>query len=301
MSGSVVSLASGRQRAKIASLVVSGSPRLNGVDEQHVRTLAGTDEPLPAITVHRSTMQVLDGVHRLHAALLRGETYIDVVFYDGSEADAFVLAVKSNVTHGLPLSAGDRVRAAERIVASHPGWSDRTIAAVSGLAAKTVAAIRQRVAPGEQESRTGRDGRVRPINSAEGRRRASRLISENPGMSLREVAEGAGIAPATARDVRERMRAGEDPVPPQQRRGPAVRQAPVPDLGSLRRDPSLRFSEAGRVILRLMDTHTITADGWQQLADSVPSHCADAVADLARLSAEALQGFAHQVKRRKSS
>ncbi|SER72232.1 hypothetical protein SAMN05216188_114156 [Lentzea xinjiangensis] len=300
MSGNVVPLAGGRQRVGIASLVLSGSPRRSGVDEEHVRTLASTDDPLPAITVHRSTMRVLDGAHRVHAALLRGETHIDVVFYDGNEADAFVLAVKSNVRHGLPLSAEDRIRAAERIIASHPDWSDRGIASVSGLAAKTVAAVRQRVSPEGRRSRTGRDGKVRPINSADGRRRASRLISENPGMSLREIAESAGIAPATARDVRERMRAGEDPVPPQQRRRAAVPPVTPPDLRSLRRDPSLRFSEAGRVILRLMDTHTITADGWQQLADSVPSHCADAVADLARLSAEALQGFAHQVRRRKS-
>lgn len=299
----------------ITALSPPDSPRLGGTDPEHVRALAETDERLPAITVHRSTMRVIDGMHRVRAALQRGESHIDAVFFEGSEADAFVLAVKSNVSHGLPLPADDRVRAAERIIESHSSWSDRTIASVSGLAAKTVASIRQRLSGdgAAPDKRVGRDGRVRPVNSAEGRRRAGKLIGEKPDASLREIADGAGIAVATARDVRQRVRAGEDPVPPQQRRT-EQRQLPAdepfPELyavriasnwQNLKRDPSLRYSQTGRTILRLMDPHTMSADNWQQLVDNVPSHCADAVADLARLCAEALQCFAQQVDERQQS
>ena len=70
-------------------------------------------------------MRVIDGTHRLRAALLRGVDVIDVLYFDGPDADAFVLAVELNHTHGLPLSRADRTAAAERIIGSHPDWSDR--------------------------------------------------------------------------------------------------------------------------------------------------------------------------------
>ena len=85
-----------------------------------------------------------------------------LVVIDGSEADAFVRAVQANIKHGLPLSLRDRKAAAARIVYSHPWWSNRAIASVTGLSPKTVAGIRRSTgesAPGDV--RVGRDGRAR--------------------------------------------------------------------------------------------------------------------------------------------
>lgn len=53
-------------------------------------------------------------------------------------------------------------------------------------------------------------------------------------------------------------------------------------MTKLRKDPSLRLTEAGRATLRLLDAHTIDDDGWDRLVASVPDHCAQAVVDLAR-------------------
>jgi len=88
-------------------------------------------------------MGIIDGVHRVQAAILRGQKEIDAEFVDGSSEDAFVLAVRVNVDHGLPLSLADRKAAAERILDTHPDWSDRAIAAAVGLSHKTVGAIRR--------------------------------------------------------------------------------------------------------------------------------------------------------------
>src|SRR5437763_15349138 len=52
------------------------SPRANGEDPDHVRTLAATVNPLPPIVVHRPSMRVIDGLHRVAAARLRGDTRI---------------------------------------------------------------------------------------------------------------------------------------------------------------------------------------------------------------------------------
>ncbi|GAA3804826.1 ParB N-terminal domain-containing protein [Streptomyces phyllanthi] len=197
------------------SLRPADSPRLNGEDKAHIMRLAEAETPLPPILVDRRSMQVIDGMHRLMAASLRGQETIDVMFFEGNEADIFLRAVQENVTHGLPLSRADRRAAAERIIASHPHLSDRAIGQTAGLAAKTVAAIRKlsgESAP-QPSVRVGRDGRVRPLDGRAGRRRAAELLAEQPDASLRDVARAAGISPATAFDVRKRLECGESPVP----------------------------------------------------------------------------------------
>ncbi|MET9551019.1 MULTISPECIES: ParB/RepB/Spo0J family partition protein [unclassified Streptomyces] len=293
---------------EIGSLSTTDSPRTSGVDPDHVEALAVVQTPLPPITVHRPTMRVIDGLHRLRAAELRGHRKIAVKYFDGAEDDAFVLAVESNITHGLPLSTADRKRAATRIIASHPQWSDRMIASVSGIAPGTVADLRRREPGGAAAdgSRIGHDGRVRPINGAEGRRLASELIAQNPGLSLRQVARVASISPETVRDVRNRMMRGEDPVARRGRQpggehrviAPRVARRPsaVPARDAaqdraaavkrLKADPALRFSEIGRTLLRLLNIHTISMEEWDQIIDKVPPHCRGVVAYLAGESAE---------------
>ncbi len=293
----------------ISSLLPADSPRLSGEDIQHARLLADSDAELPPILVHRQTLRVIDGMHRLRAAVLRGEEKITVRLFDGGEDAAFVLAVETNITHGLPLSLADREAAAARIVQSHPQWSDRAIAAVTGMSAKTVGVIRRGVTVDQPQlhSRIGRDGRVRPINGADGRRRAGELFALRPDASLREVARGAGISPGTARDVRERIRRGEDPIPPRQRanRTPAEPATPERELRrgmangragqlrdretilrNLRRDPSVRFTDTGRNLLRWLDARATAAEGWETVVHGVAPHCAYAIADLACAVAE---------------
>ncbi|WP_222598325.1 ParB/RepB/Spo0J family partition protein [Lentzea tibetensis] len=284
----------------ISELRPSDSPRLSGESCAHARTLAESDAELPPLLVHRPTMRVIDGMHRLQAATLRGERAVLVRFYDGAAADAFVLAVKANVAHGLPLSVADRRAAALRIIASHPQWSDRAIAEATGLTAKTIGSIR-RCATGEDaqlRTRIGRDGRARPLSSSDGRLRACALMREKPDASLRQIAGEAGISLGTVRDVRDRLARGEDPVPRQQRdRRPAEPvQMRTEDVMSLlvrlKRDPSLRFTETGRSLIRLLSLHALGEREREQLLDSVPAHCRRVVAELAHACAQTWQEIA---------
>ncbi|MGW6058579.1 hypothetical protein [Streptomyces sp. NPDC055189] len=201
------------------ALRVAFELRVEGEDEEYVRQLAESETPWPPIVVHRVSMTVVDGVHRLRAAVLRGEERIAVRFFEGDVGDARLLSVAANVVHGRALSVADRVAAAGRIFEVRPGWSDRAVGAVAGLSAKKVAQVRRgrggEVA--ELGGRMGRDGRVRPVSSARGRELACELIRENPAASLRQIARRAGISPATVADVRDRIRRGEDPLPPRQR------------------------------------------------------------------------------------
>ncbi|MFJ3284591.1 transcriptional regulator [Streptomyces sp. NPDC086669] len=297
------------ERIPIARLVVdfeNFSPRSEGEDADYVRTLAETEAEFPPILVHRSTMTVVDGAHRLRAAGLRGADHIAARFFDGDLASARLLAVATNVTHGRPLTTDDRVAAARRVLTAHPCWADRAVASLTGLSAKKVAQLRTAADTQAGASRIGRDGRWRPVDPARRRELAGELIRSNPDASLRQIAASAGLAPATVADVRARIRRGESPVPgrptddraapqpraavaPGQRRvPPASTGRPIADndvlrlFDALRRDPSLRFSDTGRSVLRILDASALIARERDRIAATVPPHCRESLAQLAQ-------------------
>lgn len=293
----------------IATLLPANSPRLAEVDE-HIQVLSETDGELPPILVHRTTLRVIDGMHRLRAAQRRGATTISVCYFDGDEREAFVMSVRLNSAHGLPLTLADRKSAALRIMNYHPEWSDRAIAALVGISDKTVGSIRRREGSSlpQLSTRIGRDNESYPLNTRAGRLRASELFVQNPNATTREVARLAEISATTAKDVRNRLLRGEDPVPPKQReqheaerplaRIPAPRRSPVIELSRLRTDPSLRMSQSGRTLLRWLEALGSDEDEWISIADSVPSHCAPAIAEMARRRADDWQSFATALDRR---
>ena len=252
-------------------------------------------------------------MHRLRAAQRRGATTIAVRFFDGDEREAFVMSVRLNSSHGLPLTLAERKIAALRIMEYHPEWSDRAIAALVSISDKTVGAIRRREGANlpQPTARIGRDNETYPLNSMQGRLRASELFQQNPNATTREVAKLAEISATTAKDVRNRLLRGEDPVPPKQRenRGCAAseaqvrsvapsRRTPTIALSRLRTDPSLRFSESGRTLLRWLEALGSDPSEWAMIADDVTSHCAPAVAEMARQRSEDWRNFAMALDRR---
>lgn len=310
-------------RVPIDSLVFDDSPRLDGENHDHVRVLAEAGDSLPPITVHRPTLRVIDGAHRIRAALLNGRTEIPARLLDCDEAAAFVLSVRANVTHGLPLSRADRATAAARIIRTHPQWSDRAIATVTGISDKTVSRIRTQSVTADTAQpgrRLGRDGRVRPLDSGQRRRRAAAIFLDRPDAGLREVARATGLSPATVRDVRRRIDRGEDPVPGRYRNSPEAadtsaalhrqrtptaiarvdREAVLVDrrklLDKLSEDPSLRLNEAGRRALRWLRQYSVDGDGIETLQRGLPGHWAPEVAGLARSCAAAWSELAEQLQ-----
>jgi hypothetical protein len=289
----------------LGELLPGDSPRIQGEDATHVRNLAKTSEPLPPVVVHRPTMRVIDGMHRVKAARARGDREIAVEYFDGTAADAFLRAVRDNVVHGLPLSRADREAAARRIIQSHAGLSDRAIATVVGLSAPTVGAIRQCSTDRsfQSNSRVGQDGRMRPLSAVDGRLRASRIMAERPEASLRAVARDAKVSLGTAQDVRKRMERGEDPVPARFAAPlvPQPRSAEAPTgqtaLHMLRRDPSLRLSETGRALLQWMGVCG-AEHRREEIVNAVPEHCVRIIVELARGCAESWTRLGRDLERR---
>lgn len=323
----------------VDALLDAESPRLAGVDQDHVRLLAGLETELPPIVVHRSTLRVIDGMHRLHAARLRGRESIAVRWFDGTRPEAFLLAVEANNRHGLPLTLSDRRESARRILRAWPDWSDRAVAAKVGLSGKTVGVLRRAAAengeggaPGElPAARVGCDGRARPLNATEGRLRAMDYLAVRPEASLREIARSAGISVETARDVRDRLSRGEGPLPGS---GAGARtgvrtgvRAPAPDgdgaaarpgraegraegrtagrtpvdlplvLDSLKRDPTLKYSDEGRAMIRWLEARMIR-EGESGVVLRAPDHQAPKIAAMARACAAHWDEIATELEHR---
>jgi len=144
---------------------------------------------------------------------------------------------------------------------------------------------------------------------------------------LREIAQVTGLSPTTVRDVRERMRRGDDVVPNGAKRrlrsatagtadaptaaGPSTsehRLRSVPGgadrrmtssradlLDNLSKDPSLRFSDAGRSLLRALFTRS-GGPPDAGLVQSLPPHIAFGLSTLAQACAQEWLCFAEQVE-----
>uniref|UniRef100_A0AAU2VA77 Transcriptional regulator n=1 Tax=Streptomyces sp. NBC_00003 TaxID=2903608 RepID=A0AAU2VA77_9ACTN len=295
----------------VGSLLAAESPRLGGLSQEHVELLAQRD--IEPILVHRDTGRVVDGMHRLQAARLRGEGVIAVRYLDGPVSEVFIHSVAANIAHGLPLTLKDRKAAAGRILASHPDLSDRAIARITGISPKTVGAVRRASAEEVPQSkvRVGADGRSRPLDAAQRREAARTFLAEHPGATLREIAASAGVSISTACEIRQQMRRDEQGPPPPRLRvaregqdwnragsagaplgGQWAEGGRAQRIETLAKDPSLRLTESGRALLRWLNERAPDLEAGRQLMAAVPLHCAVAVADLANSYAREWQRFA---------
>lgn len=330
-------------RVPVNSLSPAFHLRQGGTDVSHVRLLAdaASSVKLPSILVQKSSSRIIDGMHRVEVAKLRGEWSISARLVDCTDEEALVLAIKSNTLHGLPLSRADRISSAKRILASHPDWSDRAVAGIAGLSTKTIASLRNTVIGDSQLhlKRLGRDGKRRPVVAGEGRQRAAEYINAHPDAALREVARESGVSLGTAHDVRERIRSGSLHVV-EERESPADRApdtpatsaaadravgAPVSAAESLsaggrpaRRgpgdvrpwpavpakltgDPALRYTDGGRAFLRWMAMHSMQADEWREFIDAVPPRWLEEVAQVAAGMSEEWRQFADHLRCRQEA
>ncbi|HEY7142677.1 MAG TPA: ParB/RepB/Spo0J family partition protein [Streptosporangiaceae bacterium] len=215
------------------SLLVPGFHlRQEGTDPAHVRLLADAagSVRLPSILVQKTGSRIIDGLHRLEAAKLRGEWTISARIVDCTDSEALVIAIKSNTMHGLPLSRADRISGAKRMLAAHPDWSDRAVAGITGLSAKSIASLRS--AAGDTPftgKRLGRDGKRHPVAPTGGRLRAAEYIRAHPDASLRQVARATDVSLGTVHSVREKLRRDAEfgPQAPGRPAGPGVVRPPA--------------------------------------------------------------------------
>jgi hypothetical protein len=292
-----------------AQLEVIGGVRERGLDEDHVQRLVETGGSWPAILVWDSQPVVLDGAHRLAAARLLGLAAIPAVRFYGSRQDAYVEAVRRNVAHGLPLTLKERTTAAQRVLAASPDWSDRRVALICGLSAKTVARVRREAAGrGEivsSEVRIGRDGRIRPVEANGVRDRIAAALAEQPNGSLRAIAARVGASPETVRIVRRELQQPErakDAAPAPSPAEPVLRvlslvSDPVEQRTDWRKDKALNSAPCGDSFLGWFQTSDV-GDEWSTHVDAVPLSRVYEIADESRRRARVWLEFADALEGR---
>ncbi len=202
------------QDMPLGSLRGGTGVRSGGLDESHVALLMEADGQWPPIVIWGDDCRVLDGAHRVEAARRLGREWVSTIRFIGTVDEAFVEAVHLNVGHGLPLSLGDRRKAALQVLARHGDWANRRIASACGLSARSIGRLREAESKGQVrddgvvvglQQRLGRDGKARPVQPGEVRNRIRSALAENPDASLRAIAAIAGASPETVRTVRAQV------------------------------------------------------------------------------------------------
>jgi hypothetical protein len=90
---------------------------MNGLQEQHDDPQE--HEPVgPPILVSRVNREIVDGLHRYHAARMPGSARIKCTLFDGDAQDASIESVRRSVTQGLPLTLRELEGAASRYCSS---------------------------------------------------------------------------------------------------------------------------------------------------------------------------------------
>jgi ParB-like chromosome segregation protein Spo0J len=277
----------------LASLTFNHALREFGIDGSHVQALAELGGRWQPILVWGPENLVVDGQHRVAAARKLGFSSIRARTIAGSEIEAIAESIRLNVFHGLPLTLRDRVRAAERLSARVPEWSDRRIAAVCGISAPTVAKVRRAESGSSSDERVGLDGKRRPAKAGVVRQRVLEALQANPAGSLRAIAAVANTSPETVRLVRKTMSLVSDHVSPiRAEAGAASVQLQEPnqvdgvDRTAWRNDHALTTCANAEDLLEWLESGAAVYD-WPAYTGSVPLSRIYEIADEAqRRSAE---------------
>jgi hypothetical protein len=188
-----------------------------------------------------------------------------------------------------------------RILTDRPASSDRWIADVCALSAKTVAHLRAEAAASSGlpplDTRIGRDGKVRPLRAGQARQKVLDALAQNPAGSLRTIAAAAGASPETVRIVRLEL-AGSNGL---RRTRPSPQQIGILDEAGASPpscQPNFLSDNALRQTRFVEWLANKAIDDWRELVDSVPVSRVYLVADEARRQAAQWRQFAMAVEGR---
>ena len=299
-------------QVSLNALRIGPSPRRGPVRADHVEALVAARGAWPPILVHRASLVVIDGHHRLAAAGRLGMESTAVTFFDGDEAAADLEAIRRNVSHGLPLTLAERKSAARRVLRRFPSWSDSRIAEVCGLSPKTVGRLR----PGDSnlasrylERRVGRDGKRRPVSPEAVRERVANLLLTQSRLSLRQVAAEVGASKETVRSVRKQLETGIWAGEPTARSTPR-RNEPAPEAGLPETEPQAESmvcwsadnacvsTPAGKAFAAWFDAHSVEGLYPTTFAGCVPLSRVYTVIDESRRRSEFWSAYAAELELR---
>jgi ParB-like chromosome segregation protein Spo0J len=178
-----------------------------------------------------------------------------------------------------PLDGGiGRLRAAE-VLASQPETSLRDVARAAGISPATALDVRKRLERGESPVLERPAGQPSPATAA-----------SDDATTDREAVEGG--ASTRAHDGNAAVSSLSFKPKPTRATVPAN---PAATVEKLMRDPSLRNTERGKGMLRLLHVNAVSAAQMPDVAATVPAHCVTIVVQLAYQYANMWQDFAREL------
>jgi ParB-like chromosome segregation protein Spo0J len=186
------------------------APDIRLIDEGHVHVLMDVMDRLPPIVVVADTLTLVDGMHRVEAALRKGRTHLLAEHVELAPGEVLAERIRRNVAHGLPLSVAERKRAAQHLLAEDPARSNALVARLAGVSTSTVRRLRGCPGPPENDLDTvlGLDGKRYSRRIAARREAALTLLRREPGLSDRAIAKQVRLSPTTVGALRRAAHGG---------------------------------------------------------------------------------------------
>jgi ParB-like chromosome segregation protein Spo0J len=170
------------------------------LDPDHIERLCEVLDWCPPIII-TSDGAIVDGEHRVAAALILGRTEIPaVILADPQCAGAdLIRSIEANVRHGLPLTRDERRSAVEAVLGVRPDLADRAIAQICGVSRSTVKTKRAEAACSgglndHLNTRVGSDGKRYGAAPTTWRPHLEALLRIDPKMTVRTLAERTGAS-----------------------------------------------------------------------------------------------------------
>ncbi len=148
----------GRERLRIEMIRTDGETQSRmKINRSVVKEYAGAMRegvsfPPVVVFYDEEDHWLVDGFHRLEAAVLAGETEIDAEVREGSHRDAVLFSAGANSAHGLRRSNKDKRKAVMTLLydGEWSQWSSREIATCCGVSHKLVNKLRKGLASGDK-------------------------------------------------------------------------------------------------------------------------------------------------------
>ncbi len=275
------------------------SPRSGDLNEANIEALAEVIDRLPPILVHKESMTVIDGHHRLEAVRRAGHELIGAVLVATTLAEAAALAIVANVAHGLPLTISERKEAASRLIEATPDQSDRSIAVLCGLAPSTVAKVRARCLGSTTgyDNRLGVDGHRRGRCSDEVKERLAASLHDRPDQSYRTLGRDVGVSASTVSRLARRGAPRLGRGTSRNGKGSDATSSGV----SATSDVALSSLPEAEGFVAWFDSHRIESTAWRRYLPLVPLSRVYEIADECRARAAAWSEMASALEHRSRS
>lgn len=181
--------------------------------DRYVDFLNNADRELPAVVGRATTnsgLLIAAGLHRLESYILAARTHVPLYRIRCTDQQAYELSVRSNTSHGVPLTRDERVRGAVHMITRH-GVTHADAATKVGVSVATVNRGMAEIRGKTRARRHRQEHNWAKIQTLGARMAVASIGSDEVFADAVEVAARLGLTASQAEDLAERINARSTP------------------------------------------------------------------------------------------